>query len=125
MDERIIRADNPVHEQPTDVNELAIWWLSQSDSEILSDGNEELFPPDILPDYLEDEVMSRYGRPARGRLWVSMAQGFKINDLKWPDPETPLAKHCGLCGGIVLWRKDLPSLATLPGLVTDMNLQRL
>lgn len=122
----VIKADNPVEEHPTDVNELAIWWLSQQDCEIIIDEHpEDDIAPDILPGYLKIEFRSRYGRPGRGRLWVSIDEDFKVNDISWPEPETPLAKHCGLCGGIVMWRKDLDALSILPGIVTDMFLNRL
>jgi hypothetical protein len=118
----VMRADNPVYEHPTDVNELAIWWLSEPDCYAIA--VDEHAPEDEgLPQYLQDEFNNRYGRAGRGRLWVP--KGFVANDLIWPEPETPIAIMCEKCGGIVFWRKDLHTLATFPGLVTDMHLNRI
>jgi hypothetical protein len=107
----------------TDKNELAVWWLNQWDYENgieLEDGKLDIFG---LPEYLQDEVRSRQGRPGRGRLWVP--DGIEIQDIPWPEKETPLTRHLGKCGGIVFWRRDLPIVKEFPGVVTDMDLVRL
>ena len=106
----------------TDVNSLAIWWLSQADCEAIA-VDEHAPEGELLPQYLKDEFNSRYGRPGRGRLWIP--EGIDGFDVSWPEPETPIAKICGNCGGIVFWRKDMDALSILPGLVTDLFLNRL
>jgi hypothetical protein len=110
----------PEVEKPTDVSELAIWWLTQEDCELIG-GN----LPNVSPEYLKSQYRSRLGRPGRGRLWVDDDEGFGITDIEWPEGDHPIAEHCSYCGGIVMWRKDLDALAILPGLVTDMHLNRL
>lgn len=105
----------------TDVKELAVWWLSQADSQAIAVS--ERAPGNLgWPEYLVSEFNSRYGRAGRGRLWVP--PGITIRDIHWPDPETPIATICSNCGGIVFWRKDIEAIKQLPGLITDMELNR-
>lgn len=97
--------------------EFGIWWLSQSDLEILAAHDW----PDPLPPWLVDEVRSAYGRAGRGRLWVSRMLG-KVGDASFND--SPLCKHCERCAGIVIRWQDLDVLDELPGIVTDFRLRR-
>lgn len=98
--------------EPTDV---LIWWLSQSDVLFM-----ERWP---LPERLAGQLRSCSGRNGRGRLWID--PGLKLGTVEvtgWPG--TPLARHCEERAGVVILRSELPLLAQLPGLVTDLKLQR-
>jgi hypothetical protein len=97
-----------------------VWWLNQPQTEAVLEPSNF----DRLPAYLQGEVKSREGRAGRGRLWVSRTLGegeFGIDP--WPD--TALAKELGMdSGGIVFKADDLPLLSAMPGIVTDMKLNK-
>ncbi len=98
---------------------LLVWWTSQQDLAFLEGVD--------LPPYIQKEVTSRSGRQGRGRLWVPQ----DIQQIAEKEIEadftvtTPLTSHiAAFCGGIVFSSKDLGHLAQLPGIVTDLHLQK-
>lgn len=107
---------------------MHIWWLNQVQCEAIVDEDLE-----VLPQYLQDEFDSRYGRPGRGRLWVSKEleeAGKTLEVNPWPDTELALElgghKHPSLsAGGIVIKDEHLPLVLTLPGTITDMKLNKI
>lgn len=106
-------------DNPTPLNEIAIWWLNgHSDNEmIIGDGSIER-----LPEYIASEVHSLHGRPTRGRLWVPPE--IRLNEIEWDDNK-PRASECANRGGIVFWRKDIDLLKGLPGFVTDAQMNEI
>ena len=102
----------------------AIWWLGQEEMESAPRGDGELEIPG--PEYLARQWARRDGRPGGGRLWTDndefVGDEQKLGVDYWPN--TPMSRALANCGGIVIRRKDLEHLATLPGLVTDFNLRR-
>jgi hypothetical protein len=125
-----------------ELTDYAIWWLSQEDQETLGDIPRHDDPdqaqelaayrgPD-LPNYIRLEYRSREGRAGRGRLWVSDQLGLP-REFEIPWAENTLTKLLegyqddfrhwhGSYGGIVIWARDVPLVACLPGLVTDLDL---
>lgn len=100
---------------------LLIWWLNQPETETLIEGDPAVL--ESLPSYIASELQSRYGRNGRGRLWIhgTLPNVPKVGVDPWPD--TPLAKYLGQhAGGIVFHPDDLTHLKTLPGTITDLNL---
>lgn len=95
-----------------------IWWLNQEQSEASLEGIDE------LPNYLHDQLRSRYGRPGRGRLWVDscLPQGIKVDP--WPDTELAHELERGY-GGIVFKALHLKLLLEKPGVITDLKLNRI
>lgn len=107
-----------------DNDELAIWWVSENDCRVM-EANEGVGDFELLniPEYVERELRSRYGRAGRGRLWCP--EGIKVNDLDWPE-ESLLAEYLGRhCGGIVFYRRDIKALWSLPGVFTDTAVKRI
>ena len=104
-------------------DDLAIWWLNQRECETVCGETETA--PESLPEYVRREVQSRYGRNGRGRLWIpkEIDDGTVAVD-PWPD--NAMARQIGdTHGGIVLYRVDQPRIASMPGILTDMRLNRI
>ena len=103
------------------LDDIAVWWISQSDCENIGTALKNR-----LPAYIHKEYASRLGRPGRLRLWVANEFG-DLNSI----PESPKFKDMDQdAGGIVIWRKHVDLLKKcLPygrkGLVTDANLEPL
>lgn len=98
--------------------EPLIWWTSSADMDELRRGKRRY----RLPRYLREQIGSRDGRAGRGRLWVDESFGDVAVD---PWPETPFAKLLGeKFAGIIIHRQDLQDVMRMPGVVTDLNLQR-
>jgi len=99
---------------------MLIWWLSGEDQEAIGD------PSGTWPVWLRIEYEGRMGRAGRGRLWIAdkFAPMAPRIDSTHPGWQTPIGKIAALRGGIVIGEEDLPLLADLPGLVTDLQLQR-
>ena len=95
---------------------MFIWWLDQLACQCV------VGTPRNAPDYLKKQFEDRLGRPGRGRLWVADQFGEVAVD-PWPD--TPLAKKLGGdWAGIVIRDEDKDIVIDLPGIVTDMQLNR-
>lgn len=92
-----------------------IWWLSQAEMEII--GNELPF---IFPKYLRDQYRSSWGRAGRGRLWINEQFGA----IEFPWPETAITQWLEQCSGVVIHFDDRKFLKDLPGLLTDLKMQR-
>lgn len=106
---------------PAPTHPLAIWWLAQHDYECIDAAYPEGLPN--VPIYIREQFDSRRGRPGRGRLWIAgelPQDGIEI----WP-AEAPFARAANECGGIVIWRKDAKLIASLPGFITDYDLNPL
>lgn len=90
-----------------------IWWTSQR-------ACRELDQLDLshLPDYIQVEFRSRNGRNGRGRLWVP--DHIAVEEIEWP--EKPGAWLADECGGIIIDAKDLKAVFSLPGFITDLEL---
>lgn len=95
-----------------------IWWTNQEESETADHVLEKV----EIPSTIKMALNSRLGRAGRGRLWtVSIYEEVEVNP--WPDTET--GKECEMRGGIVFHAEDLPAIAWLPGIFTDMQLNPL
>lgn len=94
---------------------MRIWWLNQQDCDAIGPRLERRFPS-----YLHKQYESRCGRPGRGRLWA--AEQFGEVSVTWNN--SPLCLVLERCGGIVIREGDVVLLAGMPGIVTDMDLQR-
>ena len=82
-----------------------------------------------LPAYIQEQYRSRYGRNGRGRLWIDDSMfSRRIQVASWP--QTPLGYVLGetIMGqsyaGIVVKNDDVKLLRDMPGVVTDMKIQR-
>jgi hypothetical protein len=75
-----------------------------------------------IPGWLIDQLVSAHGRNGRGRLWIARHLVEVSIDEPWP--ETPLAKHCETCAGIVVTIAELATLQDFPGVVTNLQLRR-
>ena len=96
---------------------MKIWWLNQKDCQTIGDKLS-----DDIPSYLKNEYESMLYRSGRGRLWVG--KHFKDASVS-PWPETPLAKLLGEdYGGIVIDDQDSLLIKDLPGIVTNMKLEK-
>lgn len=104
---------------------LLIWWTNQNDCEAIG---ERLKSTAALPQYLPEQYESCFGRVGVRLLWVAEQFGDVVVS---PWPNTPLANvidgdtsfgqsYCG----IVIRDVDVPLLAELPGIITDLNLRR-
>lgn len=97
-------------------NDLRIWWLDQEDCQAIGPKLPDHFPPHLVGQY-----ESRLGRPGRGRLWVDPSFGDVKTEV-WPD--TPLGRRLQDCAGIVCLFGDLVLLHNMPGIVTDLQVNR-
>jgi len=98
-----------------------VWWLSEKDQDIIGD------PRLAWPEWLQREYTDRRGRAGRGRLWVAAqferaCEPFIIREH--PGWMTPIGLAVDRCGGIVITEAEIPLLADLPGLLTDLSLRR-
>jgi hypothetical protein len=114
-----------------------IWWVSQANAERMGypaskDEVDDSYLEEgyfwredtDLPDYIFSQLLSRYGRPARGRLWVP--PDIEIDDLDVDDAESDLVRRlivqeCNDCGGIVFKAQDLKFVRKYPGFITDLE----
>jgi hypothetical protein len=94
---------------------MLIWWLSQVDYECVYTVLDYLH----LPEWLRNQVISRCGRHGRGRLWVD--EQFDVKEITW-DNSKPLAAVAANCGGIVITKEAAHLVLSLPGFVTDLEL---
>jgi len=100
---------------------LLIWWTNHADCAACSEFRGTV----DVPPYIEREFRSRFGRNARGRLWIPPAhvEEGAPNAIEMPD--TPLAKVLGDdYGGIVIRASDVACLRDLPGVITDLERRR-
>lgn len=98
------------------MNEL-IWWTTQLDCESISEERR-----DMLPNYIKEQFSSRCGRSGRGRLWV--ANRCKTKSIEWNE-NSPLSNVCANSGGIIIMRRDVKYVQSLPGVITELNLIRI
>jgi dTDP-4-dehydrorhamnose 3,5-epimerase-like enzyme len=107
---------------------MRIWWLNQADCEMI-ESTRFVFPIDnpsytTIPEYILHQFESLFGRPLRGRLWVdNIFEAENPSVDPWPDTVLAniLAKNYG---GIVIRDEDVEALSHLPGIFTDMKLNR-
>ena len=92
-----------------------IFWTNQADCEQIESGD----LAKNCPRYIKRQLSSRYGRAGRGRLWV--ADGIPVKEITWDDSKPP-AKYAGNSGGIVIHGRDYNAVKSLPGMVTDLEL---
>lgn len=97
-----------------------VWWLSQKDCETLA----AVFPSQFrsLSPYLKETAENRFGRPGWGRLWIP--EEILIIEINW-DNQKPATQYAKDCGGVVCWKKDLPAICGLPGIITDTDMNLL
>jgi len=95
-----------------------IFWTQQADDERIEQGN----LAKNCPRYIKRQLQSRYGRNGRGRLWV--ADGIPVKEIVWNDSK-PAAQYAGNAGGIVIHGRDYNTVKDLPGMVTDLELNRI
>lgn len=103
-----------------------IWWTSERDCHLVdaifeTDGSEDsaLGSP-TWPDYLRSQYNSRHGRNGRGRLWADIS--LSDVDVR-PWPTTPFARELREnYGGIVIRPEHMHHVASLPGIVTGLDL---
>jgi len=98
---------------------MYIWWTSQTDYAVLGEVALELLE---APQYLQSEYRSRLGRAGRGRLWS--APQFDVKSIDW-DEAKAMSLKLEDCGGIIIEDAELELCLKLPGLVTDMNMNRI
>jgi hypothetical protein len=97
--------------------QVVIWWLNQSDHEMVS-----LLCEDAeIPQYIIKEFNSRVGRAGRGRLWIP--EEIKFAGIKWQDDDPIFDAVGDSYGGIVIHRCDVHHIVSWPGFVTDENLR--
>jgi hypothetical protein len=103
-----------------------IWWTTSAEINlVLADAAVVA----SMPPYLLFEARSRAGRNGRGRLWVPLEidfDGVPGGAFIGSDLDVkPIAAHIEResLGGIVFRRQDWATVAGLPGLVTDENLE--
>ena len=100
-------------------SQIAVWWLRPTAlRQLVADADDTV---DIwrlvgVPSYIGSELRSAMGRAGEGRLWIP--SDIEISRIAWSDKHAN-APYCSKAAGIVLWRKDVPLLSGLPGLVTD------
>lgn len=96
---------------------VLIWWTNQEECESVTGRMLR-----GLPEYIQAQYQSRFGRPGRGRLWISSDfDGENISVDPWPD--TPLAKKLAEdSGGIVFNASDLDQMSSVPGDLTNLKL---
>lgn len=100
---------------------LLVWWLSDKDQDFIGDSRA------AWPEWLQREYNDRRGRAGRGRLWVSRRFESVVEPLIPPDHPgwtTPIGLAADRCGGVVITESEVPLLAELPGLLTDLDLKR-
>ena len=97
------------------MNEQFVWWLRPDEIGIALGSL-------AIPGWLINQLGSAHGRNGRGRLWRARHLTEVSVDEPWP--ETPLAKHCETCAGIVVTEAELTTLRDFPGVVTDLRLRR-
>jgi len=105
---------------------LLVWWTSQQDLEWYATKYDVEEPPPYpdWPEYLLSELRSRFGRNGRGRLWIALDSGFGGVSIS-PWPNTPLAAWAEkYAGGIVIRAEDSLLLRDVPGVITDLRMQR-
>jgi len=103
-------------------NPYVIWWSDQTDCEMIA-AMQQPEAPNVWPEYIDEQFDSRYGRPARGRLWV--ATGIELTGIPWKDHD-PLYQAVGKdSGGIVIRGEDVGHVAGWPGFVADEDMKPL
>ena len=130
-------------------NEIAIWWLNESDCEVI--GEPHSYYADIdywkernivsfsatdkdiywidfgaMPGYVSREYTSRYGRAGRGRLWVNsfvFKEPVNVSDYFEKSAFTQSLEDYG---GIVILKKDISILKGFKvGIFTDLELNKI
>lgn len=103
------------------MNDLLIWWISGNDCELIGDNLDS----DHIPSYICDQYRSRIGRDGRGRLWIEPSLGFQGSTTKAFEVITPLTRYLEiLCGGIMFLPEHKHHFQNLPGVITNLKLQR-
>ena len=104
--------------------DISIWWLDEKDCEAIEGHLKE-----SVAGYVREEFQKRFGRPGGGRLWVSevvendLGPNIQISVDPWP--RTPLGvRLLQTHGGIVIRDRDAWFLQQMPGIVTDLQLNR-
>lgn len=97
---------------------MRVWWTSQEDCQIIGDKL-----PEYFPEYLQQQYTARFGRNGRGRLWVDDRFGnIRIETSFF---YTPFGRSLGEhFAGIIVEDHDLHYLTSMPGHLTDMNINR-
>lgn len=123
-------ADLVTYGQRKPTPDVYIWWTNQGDCEgfiryhepIRAEGSMPWGGP--IPEYIWDEITSRWRRGARGRLWVStahpeldvsIASAFKTDD----NFHHYISNYCG---GVPILARDLDVMQRNQGFVTDLSL---
>ena len=101
--------------------DLFIWWTSDDDCRKIAQSlDSQNFQ---LPEYIKSQFRSRFGRSGRGRLWIDHGE-IKLKEIPWDDTK-PICKRAAECGGIVIHVSDLTAVVSLPGFVSDLNMDRI
>lgn len=119
-------------------DELLIWWTDAAECEELGrpmrpcdlDVGETLddyAEPGFLildddcgwPSYLGEQYGFRWGSNGRGRLWTADCMG-EVR-VSW-DETKPITRRLKTRGGVVFYARDIAVVATLPGIVTTLDL---
>jgi hypothetical protein len=94
-----------------------IWWTTQLDCESISEKIKE-----TLPVYIKEQLSSREGRSGRGRLWIPGE--CKTKGIDW-NYDSPVQNVCSHSAGIVFLEMDKDFIKPLPGIITDLELNRI
>lgn len=101
---------------------VLIWWTDQKACEAIEDWGGPLIEP--LPQYIKDQFSTRLGRNGRCRLWVAKQLGDIAID-PWPD--TPCGRWLVSmsAAGIAIDYADMKWVIGLPGIVTNLDLNKI
>jgi hypothetical protein len=118
----IDRCVGPEPEQTGFESVTAIWWTTQNDAQN-ADPSELL----MLPEYVQEQFDSRYGRPGRGRLWSDDRFGSGVScDFSEVETKSEIASYkFDEAGGVVIRAMDIELIRRLPGVITDMKLNEI
>lgn len=97
------------------MSEYLIWWTDQAECEAILDTTAAT----AFPAYLYSEFQSRLGRNGRGRLWTP--SHIPVEGIEW-DENKPAGRLAEKRAGIVIEAKDKAVVFSLPGFLTDLEL---
>ena len=102
------------------MEDLLCWWITQQETEVAVSMYAE---NNLLPPYIEEELLSRSGRSGRQRLWFHHSLNYKpfenVMTEAFNQPHVYISQDAG---GIIFLSKDLNSLKNAPGLITNLKL---
>jgi len=107
----------------TSPDRYAIWWINQDDASWIY-RTVPLCEWKPVPQYIQDEFLSRMGRSGRGRLWINNDEFPNITGLSNWDTTTEAAKLIAKSSHAGIWihRTDARLIPGEAGFITDLDL---